>query len=341
MSNRNNTVNTDADKCWRDERAKLYQRISQFCSKNKIGFCQEISSLEHKITHGTNTVIVYMLLFDRIPGYHVWKNINQLCQQYEKKVLVVTDNIIDNTAMSGVEFFSYPKLLGVTSLILGPVNSAPSRLYNCFVNRTCSVRQSWFYFFHHHNLLDKGYVSLLMDQESDYSELTGVDLFDHIHQHYQLDQLPHFEKAYRATRSQIPYRNFNRNQDLLPLILDSKYSLALETYANADPGVWCFTEKSLRSLQCPTISLLFLQEQGYTKLRELGFEFESSLLEIDRLPWQQRQQRLLEILVNDSLDFDVDKLYNQSQHNQQLLQSWKTQYQREDFFEDFYAAATS
>ena len=32
-------------------------------------------------------------------------------------------------------------------------------------------------------------------------------------------------------------------------------------------------------------------------------------------------------------------LYNISNHNQELLQSWKTQYQKSDFFDNFYNKA--
>lgn len=83
--------------------------------------------------------------------------------------------------------------------------------------------------------------------------------------------------------------------------------------------------------------------QGSTghKLRAFGFEFESALDKIDDLPWQQRQQQLLQILVKDSIDFDSKTLYNQSQHNRQLLKSWKTAYNNANFFDNFFEKATS
>jgi hypothetical protein len=222
------------------------------------------------------------------------------------------------------------------------VTTYPTKLYNCFIQRVCPTRQSWFYFLHHYDLLDKGYVSVLMKQLSSYSNLTGQELFDFIHHKYQLNQLPHFEKSYQELRSKVPYRNFTETNNLLPLILDSKFSLVLETYAlEDDTNHWCFTEKSLRSLQFPTISLLFLQKYGISKLRELGFEFDSIIDSIDALPWQQRQQQLLQFLINNSVDFDSKTLYNQSQHNRQLLKSWKTTYNNVNFFDNFFEKATS
>jgi len=327
---------------WQTERQLLLNRVSIWCKKNKIKFTHYLSPT--KIQHIENTVIVCMLLFDMTGNYEHWKSINQHCQQHGKKVLVVTDNIVEFDHLSCVEFFSYPELLGITASYSDNIDivSPPSKLYNCFIQRVCSMRQSWFYFLHHHNLLDKGYVSVLMRQLSDYSELTGQELFDFIHHKYQLDQLPHFEKAYQELRSIVPYRNFTEVNDLLPLILDSKYSLVLETYAvEDDTNRWCFTEKSLRSIQFPNISLLFLQKHGIAKLRALGFEFDSAIDKIDDLPWQQRQQQLLQILVEDSIDFDSKTLYNQSQHNRQLLKSWKTAYNNTNFFDNFFEKATS
>ena len=39
------------------------------------------------------------------------------------------------------------------------------------------------------------------------------------------------------------------------------------------------------------------------------------------------------------VDYDKNMLYNISKHNQELLQSWKTQYQKSDFFDNFYNKA--
>ena len=327
---------------WRGQRSNLYGRIKEFCDNNNITFTNKLSSI--KIQHTNSTVIVSMLLFDIIGDYEYWKNINQHCQQYGKKILVITDNIVEFTPLSCIEFFSYPKLLGVTASYDYDIDviAPPSKLYNCFIQRVCSIRQSWFYFLHHYDLLDKGYVSLLMKQLSDYSNLTGKELFDFIHHTYHLNQLPHFEKAHQALRTVVPYRNFTEDNDLTPLILDSKYSLILETYAlEDDTNRWCFTEKSLRSIQFPTVSLLFLQKHGISKLREFGFEFDSSIDKIDSLPWQQRQQQLLQILIENCVDFDSKTLYNQSQHNRQLLKSWKNAYSNVNFFDNFFEKATS
>ena len=151
-----------------------------------------------------------------------------------------------------------------------------------------------------------------------------------------LGQLPDFEKAYQELLLSVPFRNFDEAENLLPLIIDSKYSLILETCATDETGPWAFTEKSLRALQYPTIPLLFGARKSIHVLKLLGFNFAIDLDYMDDLPWQQRQQKLLKILVDDGIDFNYQDLYNQSMHNRELLQLWKTEYQRDNFFDEFY-----
>jgi len=325
---------------WRDERKKLLSQIHLFCQKNSITFSSNYSV--DTIKSSPHDKIVMTWLFDLVPGIDHWQQINTLCQDLGKICFVITDNLIDIDDFEFVKFFSYPKLLGVTSAYkdIEFTPTQPNKLYNCFIQRVDSVRQTWFYFLHQNNLLDQGYVSLLLKQLSSYSSLTGQALFDHIHKKYQLNALPHFEEAYQKMRDQVPYRNFEEKNNLLPLILDSKYSLVLETYAIDDDCMrWCFTEKSLRSIQFPTVSLLFLQKHGIQKLKELGFEIGSYMDSIDDQPWQHRQRLLIEILANDCIDIDWKQLYNQSKHNQSLLEIWKSEYQKSSFFDNFYNKA--
>ena len=83
----------------------------------------------------------------------------------------------------------------------------------------------------------------------------------------------------------------------------------------------------------------FIQKGGIRVLQSLGFKFNLNLDHIDMLTWQERQQKLLQILIDDTIDYDKNLLYNISKHNQELLQSWKTQYQKSDFFDNFYNKA--
>lgn len=322
---------------WRNERKTLLSRVSRFCQLNNIGFTTKFSIEEvKKIPY---TKIVMMWTYDLLPAKDHWQQVNAVCQKLGKICFVLTDNLIDLDDFDFVKFSSYPKLLGVTASYKSVEFSdvRPSKLFNCFIQRVDSVRQSWFYFLHEYNLIDQGYVSLLMKQLQDYSGLKDKELFDYIHYNFQLNQLPHFESAYQDRREQIPFRNFVEENNLLPLILDSKYSLVLETYAiKDDVQQWCFTEKSLRAIQFPVVSLLFVQKHGIQKLQHLGFEIGNHMNELDQKPWQERQQELLNILVNNTLDIPQQELYNQSKHNQNLLESWKIEYQQPNYFDNFY-----
>ena len=322
---------------WRNERQRLYTRILTFCQTNNIGFCSD--SFDNAIESSTYNKIVCVCLFDLIPDMDYWHSVNTLCSQSGKICFVLTDNLIEFNDFEFIKFVSYPKLLGITAsyknINFDPV--PPTKLYNCFIQRVDSTRQSWFYFLHTHDLIDRGYVSLLMNQLSSYSTLVGKELFDYIHYTYQLNQLPHFEAAYQSRKDQIPFRNFEEKNNLLPLIADSKYSLVLETYAVEDDGSrYCFTEKSLRAIQVPTIPLLFVQKHGVQKLKTLGFEIGNHMDQLDGQSWHQRQQYLLDLLINNTIDINWNQLYNQSKHNQDLLESWKVDYQHPAFFDNFY-----
>ena len=321
---------------WRYERSNITSLINKFCEKNKISFLNKNINSIKLCQHDQ---IVIMWLFDRVPSMATWHEVNNLCQNLGKKCYLVTDNILNFENLPFVEFFSYPKLLGITASYNNIEFDAtnPTKLYNCFIQRVDSVRQTWFYLLHHFNLIDKGYVSLLMKQLVTYSSLVGKDLYDYIHYNYQLDQLPHFDMAYKQTRDLIPFRNFVEQENLLPLIKNSKYSLILETYATDDDiDCWCFTEKTLRALQFPTIPLIFAQKNGVQKLKNLGFEVGQHHDALDNQDWISRQLALIDLLVKDLLEYDWNTVYNSSKHNQSLLLDWKQRYQQPKFFESFF-----
>jgi hypothetical protein len=320
-----------------EEQKKIIFQIFEFCQKNKITFSIKLS--RDVVQSSAYDKVVMVRMFDPVFDQKHWEEVNATCKQLGKTCYVLTESLVDFDNFEFVKIFSYPKLFGITALPdhLDFALPTPSRLYNCFISRVESVRQSWFYLLHTNNLIDQGYVSLLMQQLPSYSSLTGKDLFDHNHQTYQLNQLPDFEMAYRAWRDHVPFRNFEETGDLESLILGSKYSLVLESTATEDDlSVWYFTEKLSRSIQIPCVPLLFVQKHGIQKLKKLGFEIGNYMDHLDPLPWQERQRLLLDILIGDTVDFNPIELYNQSKHNRNLLQSWQREYQSPNFFEDFY-----
>ena len=142
------------DIIWRNERSQLFNRVEVFCNKNNLLFyCNQsnflitINSLADKLSKCLQNKIVYMSLFDIIEDQNYWKNINDICTQNGKFVFVLTDNILKFSDLTFVKFFSCPEFLGTTvtesCIPIGPIT--PRRLYNCFMKRIDSVRQTWFY----------------------------------------------------------------------------------------------------------------------------------------------------------------------------------------------------
>jgi len=322
--------------CWRRYRQFLYDNIKTIATKKNFDYVHhdQLDNIE-----SSNDVIVTAYIFDLIPDKSWFAQLDLQCQKMGKKVYYFTDNIVGNSyKFDTIKIFSIPKILGITanySKVDLNRNKTKTKLFNCFMQRSDSVRQSWFYFLYEKNLLDSGYVSFLLKQLTDYSSLTGKELFTWIHDNFELGELPHFQNAYINLVNQVPYQNFVEQNNLIPLVLDSKYSLNLETYANAEQDCWCFTEKSLRSLQLPTIDLMFIQTNGYKILQNLGFQLLDHS-DFDHLSWQQRQEKILEILENDSVDCDDTLMIEQAYHNQDILSNWKEEVFAADFFERYF-----
>lgn len=325
---------------WRDERSKIYHRLRLIAKPISCDFIslEKYDFYKNSIVTSKHDRVISSLLFDQIPNVDFWNELDSICQIQGKKIWVVTDNLIDKSVYSfeNIDILSYPQLLGIAARTdhLSDPSPSPDRLYNCFMQRSDSVRQSWFYFLWIEGLLDDGYVSYLLYQLEDYSKLVGVDLFDFIHYNKNLDQLQHFTEAYRALRDKVPYRNFAENHNLITYIQNSKYSINLETYAtNDDHYQWCFTEKVLRSLQSNTISLIFAQKHSIKILEELGLEIDKINHQWDSDDWVIRQRKILEVLKTDGVLFDAKSQKDRCQHNRKIFHSWKTEYQRADFFD--------
>ena len=320
---------------WRDERKTLFNRVSIWCKKNNINFTIDPNIIN--LPYSSNK-IVQMWLRDLLPPMEYWHEKNKQLQRLGVTMFVLTDNFINLRDLEFVKFYSDPTLHAVCGVYQDTlnVNQRPTKLYNCFIQRVESVRQSWFYFLYLKGLLEKGYVSFLLYQLADYSLLTGLELFDYIHHNYQLDQIPHFHQAYIELRDQVPYRNFLETLDLTPLIEDSKYSLVLDTFAT-DPATdrWLVTEKTIRAMCFPSIPLLFLQNHTVEKLKSIGFQIDNHD-KIDVAPWPQRQQMLLDILEQDSIDFDDTAAYNRSMHNREICAKLQQQYHHATYFDEFF-----
>lgn len=308
---------------------KIYQRLFTWASSNNI------DSLENFKT-STSDKFLAVCLVDLMLNFEYWKPFSDDCISQGKQIFVITDSFITNLpALPGIHFFPYYQLLGADSSYneYKLIDSPKKKLYSCFIQRVESVRQTWLYMLHDRKLLDEGYVCFLMKQLSDYSDLNEIELFDRIHQQYGLDKLPHFHESYLALRNQIPYSNFPKGSDINQLAMDSKYFLSLETYAIEDDwGTSIVYEKTLSALQFPCMPLLFCQRGTIKLLGSTGIEVPKYLLDIDDLPWQERQQKLLNILTDDQIEYNWNEVKSRAEHNRRLISLWQQTYQHPDFF---------
>jgi hypothetical protein len=315
-------------------RFQLFNRCARESRARNIPCVIGMPELDKVNQLGERTVFVWQ--FDLMLSATDLCKMDQELTVTGRQVYIITDNVGAVPDLKSIRMFQRPEMIGVYAPVddRDPEIKTPGRLFNCFMQRVDAVRQTWFYFLHHHNLIDQGYVSFLLKQLTDYSELTGQELFDYIHKQHGLDQLPHFESAYQHWRNQVPFRNFQEQLNLPALYSDSKYSVVCETYATADDHAFTvFNEKAIRVLQMPTIPLLFVQQHGISVLAKMGFVVGQHQMVFDNLSWQQRQQHILNVLIEDSVAYDADMLYNQVMHNRQLVTSFAQRCAAEDFFQ--------
>jgi hypothetical protein len=311
----------------RSQMVSLIYKIKEYCDRANIGFLAPTTE-PNKIFSSSKKYWIWVITHDLIYNRIDFVRINNSLIAAGKQLLICTDNFGEVKNFSNIKFLCHDVLIGINHFHVDTAHyihirtNKPEKLLNCFVQRIESVRQSWLYFLHHHNLIDKGYISYLCYPNVISSELEGVELYDYTHSHYQLNEDPNFETAYHALRNQIPYRNFVENGNLYDKILDSKYSLVLDTYATADDGNFLFSsEKMYRALMYPTCHLFFSQKGLLTQFSKSGFEISQSNLDFDSLDWITRQQKILELLVNDTDEYKFDYLKSRALYNYNHLKS--------------------
>lgn len=294
------------------EVGKLQKEIVQFCKCHNILLVNKILPVDKDkkdllsiIKDNPNQKILYFHVHDALVGLN-WAIIDNMLKDYNCLLVVATDSIVEIDNVSNIRFFQHPVLFGINFFhaninnFTTINNNNPTKLFNCFINRTEATRQSWFYFLYLANLLDRGYVSCLMNQIYD---LSGLKLFDYNH-YNGLNTLEKFNQAYDHLRSMVPYRNFNENGILIDKILDSKYSIVLDSFAVGydNIGSWFVSEKVIRSLTTPTIDLLFVQSGCIKRLKNIGLEINDYAFDND--DWRVRQQKILDIVSNDLIEYN-------------------------------------
>ena len=321
--------NANGYKLWKN----IQDRLNEWCINNDIEFYGTYHNIQVPKTKKALKVNAWELM----NGLDILEPLDLELQEHDKIVYFFTDNLVDQTNLQNIKVISVPELFGLTGTFECDYPTEPTKLFNCFMQRIESVRQSWFYFFKHFDLLDKGYVSFTLLQDAFHAGMKPLEIYDYNHKNYKLGNLEHFEKAYYEMRPHVPYKNFEEKYDLAGYLSDSKYTVSLESFACEDNHfASAFTEKIQRALQFPTINLIFAQQNSMTKLQKRGFAIPDFMLEVDQYPWQRRQQMLLEILTKDTEQFSAESLYNNAIHNQNIMHQYYKKLHDESFYEEIF-----
>lgn len=243
---------------------------------------------------------------------------------YRDYKLVITDNVISNFEYQKL----WPEFWGSFSYAPQYQNNIPTRLFNCFMNRTDPVRQSWFYQLVRRKLVDSGSVSFLLDYREPLEPI-GFDVKNKaaLYQWVFEQGCEIFAEEHNSMRSRVPFQNFSG--DLDQTICNSKISLVLETYFDR-PDVIAFSEKIFRALRLPRPFLLYCAPGAVAALKSQGFEVYDDIvnhgydLEINNI---SRQVKILDELDKFKRIEYTDELLlefkQRAERNRQLLRQLK------------------
>lgn len=258
---------------------------------------------------------------DQVPS----QDLDKLLTASKTTVLITDNKITEETKPNQIVLSIAPEFYGIHYMPFDLKNSVkPERAYNCFINRICPNRQSWFYKLYDLGL-DKGFVSFNLDyrESPSYTYKNKLEIFDRLH--YDYNTL--FQRQYEATRNLIPFCNFKQTNSIENVILKSSVSLVIETYFDDNRAI-ALSEKTFRALQLPRPFLLFAPKNTIKYLKELGFKIIEDIINHDydnHEDWIVRQTMILDQLTH----FLNNESYNVPQswldiahHNQQLMYNW-------------------
>jgi hypothetical protein len=207
-------------------------------------------------------------------------------------------------------------------------NVVTNQGFNCFLNRLDVIRQSWLYQLIRRNLFDHGYVSFNMNThyvEEKYKDFSAQQIFQAQFEQYHSHV---FAQEHKIAQTLVPYRNFDPLANLDHVIMQSKFSMVVETYFN-DNNVIQFTEKIVRVLRLPRPWVLLGPKNAVKYLRAWGFDVLDDLVDHSRYDkLESRIEREIAILdiSKTLLEFDTEKhwlrLKAASDHNLKLLDNW-------------------
>jgi hypothetical protein len=206
----------------------------------------------------------------------------------------------------------------------------PIRAFNCLIRRMDVMRQSWMYQLVRRELLDQGYVSFTMDvsrhwfQGDATNKETAHDVFDRQFREYCVE----FTEEHEYLKSLLPYRSFDIDWDLDQVVMNSRFSLVLETYF-LDPRMITLSEKTFRCLKLPRPWIVFSTKGTVQHLRDMGLDVLDDVVDhsYDLVDFEiDRQVRLLDIAKDMTTWAWTPELLQRckqaAQHNRELIAHW-------------------
>lgn len=198
--------------------------------------------------------------------------------------------------------------------------------FNCLMNRMDPMRQSWLYQLIRRDLFDRGFVSFNLDTKN-MSSVYGRDPMVCFDKQFE-NQMKIFQIEHDWIKHRLPYKNFDDTGDVAHVIMQSKFSIVLETYFSETHTI-TFSEKTFRCLQLPRPWLLYTHPHAVSALRHMGFDLLDDMVDhdlYDRLDNEiDRQVKILD-LAQEMCDrvFDHKRLIDAARYNQNLLEKFST-----------------
>lgn len=248
-------------------------------------------------------------------------------QNQNNKVLV-TNNWIDSNSLDSKYYEQFTSsLYGMYAGNVPIEEIAPTQNFNCFINRMDIVRQSWLYQLVRRDIFNQGYVSFNMDVSRHIlfkqynASVTAAEVFEDQFQ----QRLSIFADEHHAIKDRVPYCNFSPETELNRVIMQTKFSIVLETYADRNEII-TFSEKIFRCLKLPRPWIMFAMKDAVKYLRNLGFDVLDDIVDhsYDSIDFDiDRQVKMLDIAQElckiEFTDAVVNRMKTAAEHNQQLL----------------------
>lgn len=331
-----NIIESNDHVIWKSNIEFIFQMLEEKVLKNFItvepNLSTEINDWDKTIR---NESIVTSLFGDIIWDNSFINDLHLLASEFNNKFTLITDNIVLNHKLNSFDNIKILTLTEIYGIYYNPAELKDyEKLFNCFIQRTDPYRLFLFNELCKYNLLDDGYISCLGWQLPNYllkhnistpSEVAATLINNHSEFNYTIDP------------AIIPFKNFTEHENLNVLEETSKYSIVYETYNVSNEQISDFvvyTEKAIRSLQVPNISLILnsnntseiLQQQLNLKVHPINYI-------LDKMPDRNTQIQFIIALLQHDIITPNDDICENAIHNSNTLKNYLNIINTEQYYD--------